>query len=215
MLSREVFDAEAFLTAAGPGRTMLTYPPKRHLFEEGAKGDAVFYIVKGQVELRVVSKEGKERVVGLLGPGAFAGEGCLAGNAVYLSSARASTEATVVRVEKQTMAQALEDHPQLSQRFMAFLLARASQVEADLVDQLFNSSEKRLARLLLTLAEGGKETEMRAVKTPPSQEVMAARVGTTRPRISYFLNKFHKVGLIQYDRELKVNPSLLSEFIDE
>jgi CRP-like cAMP-binding protein len=177
--------------------------------------DAVFYIQKGHVELSVVSKQGKERVVGVLGRGAFLGEGCLAGHPRYLASARASTEAAVARVETATLAKALKDHPELSQRFMAFLLLRNSQVEADLVDQLFNSSEKRLARLLIMLAQIGQEAELRPVVTPISQEVMAARVGTTRSRINYFMNKFRKLGLIEYNGELKVHSSLLNVIIRE
>jgi CRP/FNR family cyclic AMP-dependent transcriptional regulator len=134
----------------------------------------------------VVSKQGKERVVGLLEPGTFVVEACLAGQPFYLASARAATEATLVRVEVATMLQAIHDHPKLSQRFMAFLLLRNSQIEADLVDQLFNLSEKRLARLLIMLAQVGQKAHLRTVPAPISQEVMAARVGTTRPRINYF-----------------------------
>ena len=144
-------------------------------------------------------EQGKERVVGLLGPGSFIGEGCLGGQPVYLASARASTEATVIRVEAETMVQAIHEHPELSERFMAYLLLRNSQIESDLVDQLFNSSEKRLARLLIMLAQVGQEAELRTVVTPISQEVMAARVGTTRSRINYFMNKFRKLGLIEYN----------------
>ena len=210
MASQEVFDTEAFLTTVGAGRTISTYKAKSYIFRQGMECSAVFYIQEGQVELSVVSKQGKERVVGVLSPGAFLGEGCLAGHPRYLASARASTEATVARVETATLAKALKDHPELSQRFMAFLLLRNSQVEADLVDQLFNSSEKRLARLLVMLAQVGQEAELRTVATPISQEVMAARVGTTRSRINYFMNKFRKLGLISYNGKLEVHPSLLN-----
>ena len=213
--SSESFDTEAFLTTVGAGRTISTYKPKSYIFRQGMACEAVFYIQEGQVELSVVSKQGKERVVGVLGPGAFLGEGCLAGHPRYLASARASTEATVARVETATLAKALNDHPALSQRFMAFLLLRNSQVEADLVDQLFNSSEKRLARLLVMLAQVGQEAELRTVATPISQEVMAARVGTTRSRINYFMNKFRKLGLIEYNGDLKVHSSLLNVIIRE
>ena len=209
------FDTEVFLTTVGAGRTITAYKPKSTIFRQGAKCDAVFYIQKGHVELSVVSQQGKERVVGMLGPGSFLGEGCLAGHPIYLASARASTEATVARVDTETLRQALKDHPQLSERFMAFLLLRNSQVEADLVDQLFNSSEKRLARLLIMLAQVGQKAELRTVVTPISQEVMAARVGTTRPRINYFLNKFRKLGLIEYNGDLKVHSSLLNVIIRE
>ena len=207
------FDPEAYLTTVGAGRTMSTYKAKSYIFRQGTDCDAVFYIQKGQIELSVVSKQGKERVVGLLGPGAFIGEGCMAGHPRYLASARASTEATVARVEGATMARALNKHPEMSQRFMAFLLLRNSQVEADLVDQLFNSSEKRLARLLIMLAQVGQEAEMRTVATPISQEVMAARVGTTRSRINHFMNKFRKLGLVEYNGQLKVHSSLLNVII--
>ncbi len=213
--SSKAFDTEAFLTTVGAGRTITTYKPKSYIFRQGTECDAVFYIQKGQVELSVVSQQGKERVVGMLAAGSFLGEGCMAGHPLYLASARASVEATVARVETPTLRQAMKDHPELSERFMAFLLLRNSQVEADLVDQLFNSSEKRLARLLVMLAQVGQEAELRTVATPISQEVMAARVGTTRSRINYFMNKFRKLGLIEYNGELKVHSSLLNVIIRE
>jgi len=210
-----VFDAQAFLTTVGAGRSLSTFKAKALIFRQGAECDAVFYILKGIIDLSVVSAQGKERVVGQLEPGAFIGEGCLAGHPRYLASARARTEATVVRIDTKTLAQALNEHPELAQRFMAFLLLRNSQVEADLVDQLFNSSEKRLARLLLMLAQVGTEAKLRTVSAPISQEVMAARVGTTRQRINYFLNKFRKLGLIEYNGELKVHSSLVNIIIRE
>jgi len=209
------FDTEAFLTTMGAGRTITTYKAKSYIFQQGTACDAVFYIQQGRVELSVVSQQGKERVVGILGAGSFLGEGCLAGHPRYLASARASTEATVARVETATLAQAMKDHPELSERFMAFLLLRNSQVEADLVDQLFNSSEKRLARLLVMLAQVGQEAELRTIAMPISQEVMAARVGTTRSRINYFMNKFRKLGLIEYNGTLKVHSSLLNVIVRE
>jgi CRP-like cAMP-binding protein len=209
------FDTEAFLTTVGAGRSLATLKAKAIIFRQGAECDAVFYILNGLVDLSVVSAQGKERVVGQLGAGAFIGEGCLAGHPRYLASARAATEATVARIDSSILKQALNDHPELAQRLMAYLLLRNSQVEADLVDHLFNSSEKRLARLLLMLAQVGKEGELRTVSTPISQEVMAARVGTTRPRINYFLNKFRKLGLIEYNGELKVHSSLLNIIIRE
>ena len=213
--SKEAFDTEAFLTTVGAGRTISTYKAKSYIFRQGTECDAVFYVQNGQIELSVVSQQGKERVVGMLGARSFLGEGCLAGHPRYLASARASTEATVARVESATLRKALKDHPELSERFMAFLLLRNSQVEADLVDQLFNSSEKRLARLLVMLAQIGQEAELRTVAMPISQEVMAARVGTTRSRINYFMNKFRKLGLIEYNGELKIHSSLLNVIIRE
>ncbi len=213
--AKEAFDTEAFLTTMGAGRTISTYRAKSYIFLQGTECDAVFYIQKGNIELSVVSQQGKERVVGMLGAGSFLGEGCLAGHPRYLASARASTEATVARVETAILREAMKDHPELSERFMAFLLLRNSQVEADLVDQLFNSSEKRLARLLVMLAQVGQEAELRTVATPISQEVMSARVGTTRSRINYFMNKFRNLGLIEYNGELKVHSSLLNVIVRE
>jgi len=208
-----VFDAEAFLTTVGVGRTITTYKAKSYIFRQGAECDAVFYILTGHIDLSVVSKQGKERVVGQLGPRAFVGEGCLAGHPRYLASARASTEAIVIRIETKTLAKAINEHPELARRFMAFLLLRNSQVEADLIDHLFNSSEKRLARLLIMLAQVGQEAELRTVSAPISQEIMAARVGTTRSRINYFMNKFRKLGLIEYNGTLKIHSSLLNVII--
>jgi len=209
------FDPDKFLTTVGGGRTITTYRPKTFVFQQGITCDAVFYIQKGQVELTVISKQGKERVVGMLGPASFIAEGCLAGHPLYLASARALTPATVARIEKDTMIEAMRLHPELSERFMAFLLLRNSQIEADLVDQLFNSSEKRLARLLIMLAQVGQEAELREVTTPISQEVLAARVGTTRSRINQFMNKFRKMGLIEYNGHLKVHSSLLNVIVRE
>jgi CRP/FNR family transcriptional regulator, cyclic AMP receptor protein len=216
MVSPQHFDAEAFLTTVGAGRTVAVYKPKNCIFRQGTKCDAVFYVQTGRVELVVLSKQGKERVVGMLGPGAFIGEGCLAGHPLYLASARAATEATVARVDSETMRRELHDHPELSERFMTFLLLRNRQIEADLVDQLFNSSEKRLARLLIMLPQVGQEAELRTIVAPISQEVMAARVGTTRSRINYFMNKFRKLGFVEYNNgELKVHSSLLNVIIRE
>jgi CRP/FNR family transcriptional regulator, cyclic AMP receptor protein len=209
------FDTEAFLSTVGAGRTISTYRPRTYIFRQGTKCNAVYYLQQGHIALSVVSKEGKERVVGLLGPGSFVGEGCLGGQPVYLASARASTEAVLLRIETETMIRAMHGHPEMSERFMAFLLLRNSQIESDLVDQLFNSSEKRLARLLIMLAQVGQEAELRTVVTPINQEVMAARVGTTRSRINYFMNKFRKLGLVEYNGHLKVHSSLLNVIVRE
>jgi CRP-like cAMP-binding protein len=211
----EPFDVEAFLTSAGAERTIETFAPKRSIFRQGDRCGAVYYVQRGGIELSIVSREGKERVVGLLGPGSFLGEGCLGGQPVHMASARAATETTVTRVAVKEMVRAMHEHPALSERFMAFLLLRNGQLEADLVDQLFNSSEKRLARLLLMLSQVGQQAEVRTVVTPISQQMMAARVGTTRSRINSFLNKFRKLGLIEYDGELKVHSSLLNVIVRE
>jgi CRP/FNR family cyclic AMP-dependent transcriptional regulator len=210
------FDAESYLTTVGAGRTISVYKKKSMIFQQGGPCDAVFYILAGQVDLSVVSKQGKERVVGQLGPRSFIGEGCLAGHPRFLASARVLVEATVARIETKTLSKALNEHSELARRFMAFLLERNSQVEADLIDQLFNSSEKRLARLLIMLAQIGQAAELRTISGPISQELMAARVGTTRSRINYFMNKFRKLGLIEYKNgELKVHSSLLNVVIQE
>jgi CRP/FNR family transcriptional regulator, cyclic AMP receptor protein len=209
------FDTEAFLSTVGAGRTISTYRPRSYIFRQGTKCNAVYYLQQGHIELSVVSKEGKERVVGLLGPSTFVGEGCLGGQPFYLASARALTEAVLIRIETEMMIRAMHEHPEMSERFMAYLLLRNSQIESDLVDQLFNSSEKRLARLLIMLAQVGQEAELRTVVTPISQEVMAARVGTTRSRINHFMNKFRKLGLIDYNGHIKVHSSLLNVIIRE
>ena len=209
------FDTESFLTTVGAGRTISTHRPKSYIFRQGTKCNAVYYLQQGHIELSVVSKEGKERVVGLLGPSTLVGEACLGGQPVYLASARASTEAVLIRIETETMIRAMHEHREMSERFMAYLLLRNSQIESDLVDQLFNSSEKRLARLLIMLAQVRQEAELRTVVTPINQQVMAARVGTTRSRINYFMNKFRKLGLIEYNGTLKVHSSLLNVVIRE
>ena len=210
-----IFDAEAFITTVGKGRTNAVYKTKSFIFRQGTKCDAVFYIRQGQVQLTVVSVQGKERVVGILGPGTFIGEGCLAGHPVYLASARALSESTVVRVETDILREAINNHPEMSKMFMEFLLLRNSQIESDLVDQLFNSTEKRLARLLLMLTRVGVEAKMQTIPAPLSQELLASRVGTTRPRINYFLNKFRKLGFIEYNGVLKVHSSLLDVVLRE
>ena len=209
------FDADLFLATVGSGRTSATYKAKSNIFRQGAKCDAVFYIQTGQVQLTIVSKQGKERVVAILGPGSFIGEGCLAGHPFYLASARAMMECTIVRVEANTMKEAIQEHPEMSRMFMAFLLDRNTQIESDLVDHLFNSSETRLARLLIMLAQVGKEATIQTIAAPVSQELLASRVGTTRSRINYFLNKFRKLGLIEYNGTLKVHSALLNVVLTE
>ena len=211
--SAEVFDADAFVNTVGAGRSRATYKAKEYVFRQGTKCDAVYFIRDGQIQMTVVSKHGKERAVGIFGAGAFIGEGCLAGHPLYLASARALMPSTVFRVETETLREAINDHPEMSRLFMAFLLQRNSQIEAELVDHLFNSSEKRLARLLIFLAQVGHEAAFRTVAAPISQDVLASRVGTTRSRINYFLNKFRKLGLIEYNGKLKVHSSLMNVVI--
>lgn len=204
------FDAEAFLTSVGAGRSAARYPAKKRVFRQGDPADAVFYIQEGKVKLTVVSEQGKEAVIAMLGTGDFFGEGCLAGQPLHIATAVAMSDSAIARIEIDTMIRVLRDEPKLSEMFMAFLLSRNIQFEADLVDQLFNSSERRLARILLLLANFGKEGKMETVIPKISQEVLAAKVGTTRSRVNYFMNKFRKLGFIEYNGALKVHSSLLN-----
>jgi len=204
------FDAQAFLTSVGAGRSTANYQAKENVFRQGDPADAVFYIQRGKINLTVVSEHGKEGVVAMLGAGDFFGEGCLAGQPLHMASAVAMADSTISRIEMGTMIRVLHEEPQLSERFMAFLLSRNIQFEAELVDQLFNSSERRLARILLLLANFGKEGRMETVIPKISQEVLAARVGTTRSRINFFMNKFRKLGFIEYNGGLKVHTALLN-----
>jgi CRP/FNR family cyclic AMP-dependent transcriptional regulator len=209
------FDAQTFLASVGAGRTTRKYKARQTVFQQGDTADAVFHILEGRVRLMVVSEQGKEGVIAILGPGDFFGEGCLAGQRLHMASAVALTPSNIVRIERDTMIGVLHDEPKLSEMFMTFLLSRNVQFEADLVDQLFNSSEKRLARVLLLLANFGKGTKMEAVIPKISQEVLAARVGTTRPRINFFMNKFRKLGLIEYNGGLTVRSSLLNIIVHD
>ena len=204
------FDADAFLTSVGAGRSTIKYKASNGVFRQGDPANAVFYIQKGKVKLTVVSEQGKEGVIAMLSAGDFFGEGCLAGQPLHISSAVAMSDSTIARIEIDTMIRVLHEEPKLSEMFMGFLLSRNIQFEADLVDQLFNSSERRLARLLLLLANFGKEGKMETVIPKISQEVLAARVGTTRSRINFFMNKFRKLGFIEYNGGLKVHSSLLN-----
>jgi CRP/FNR family cyclic AMP-dependent transcriptional regulator len=209
------FDAHAFLISVGAGRVTKKYKAKKTIFQQGDPADAVFYIEEGSVNLTVVSQQGKEAVVALLGAGDFFGEGCLAGQQLHMASAVATTASTIATIEKDTMIGVLHDEPKLSEMFMTYLLSRNIKFEADLVDQLFNSSEKRLARVLLLLANFGKGSKLEAVIPKISQDVLAAKVGTTRPRINFFMNKFRKLGLIEYNGGLKVHSSLLNIIVHD
>lgn len=216
------FDARLFLASVGAGRNHVTYAPKEVIFCQGDPADAVYYIEKGGVQITVVSDQGKEGVVAMLKAGEFFGEGCLAGQDVHMGSATAVGEAVVVSIDKATMIRVLHEQPKLSEMFMAFLLLRNIQIEADLVDQLFNSSERRLARILLLLANFGKDGKLEMVIPKISQETLAARVGTTRARINFFMNKFRKLGLIEYSGGtpsqgggLKVHSSLMNIIVHD
>jgi CRP/FNR family cyclic AMP-dependent transcriptional regulator len=208
------FNAQAFLDTVGVGRFIGKYAAGEAIFLQGDPAEAVFYIQKGKVQITVVSKQGKEGVIAVLGAGEFFGEGCLAGQPLHIATAMAAVDAAIVKIEKQTMIRVLSEEPSLSQMFMSFLLSRNIQVEADLVDHLFNSSEKRLARILLLLTSIGKEGKMESIPRI-NQEILAARVGTTRSRINFFMNKFRKLGFIEYNGNLKVHSSLLNVIVHD
>jgi CRP/FNR family cyclic AMP-dependent transcriptional regulator len=210
------FDVNSFLSSVGSGRSMVKYQPKKVVFQQGDPADAVFYIQSGKIQIGVVSEHGKEAVIAMLGTGDFFGEGCLTGQPLYLASATAMAESTIARIEKQAMIRVLHDEPAFSEMFVTFLLGRNIQFEADLVDQLFNSSERRLARVLLLLASFGKEGKLEAVIPRISQEVLAAKVGTTRSRINFFMNKFRKLGFIDYNNGgLHVHSGLLNVIVHD
>lgn len=204
------FDVHAFLATIGEGRKAMHFPTKQTIFTQGDTTDAVFFLQTGKVRLTVVSKTGKEATIGILSDGSFFGEGALAGQALRMGSATAMTDCTVLRIEKKAMVDTLHREHTLSDLFTAYLLARNIRYEEDLVDQLFNSSEKRLARVLLILAHFGKEGVPETVVPKISQETLAEMVGTTRSRVSFFMNRFRKLGLIHYNGGLQVHSSLLN-----
>jgi CRP/FNR family cyclic AMP-dependent transcriptional regulator len=204
------FDPATYLSKVGEGRSIAVYPQKQMIFRQGDPADSIFYIQKGRVKLTVVSKQGKEAVIALLGKGDFFGEGCLAGQSVRMATAVAISECSVVRLTKSSMVSVLRKEAAFSDLFVAYLLSRNIRIEEDLVDQLFNSSEKRLARVLLLLANFGKEGRPEPVIAKLSQETLAEIVGTTRSRVSYFMNKFRKLGFIHYNGGLEVHSSLLN-----
>jgi CRP/FNR family transcriptional regulator, cyclic AMP receptor protein len=207
---KRAFDPGTFLATIGEGRKSLTISKKQEIFTQGDAADAVFYIQKGKVRLTVVSKAGKEATIGILNEGNFFGEGSLAGQPLRMGSAAAMTDCQLLRIEKKAMMSALHREHTLSDMFVAYLLARNIRYEEDLVDQLFNSSEKRLARVLLMLAHFGKEGVPETVVPRISQETLAEMVGTTRSRVSFFMNRFRKLGFIHYNGGLQVHSSLLN-----
>ena len=204
------FDPGLLLRKLGDGKTVLNYRDKQSIFSQGDVADAVFYIQKGKVKITVVSKRGKEAVIAILQEGDFFGEGCLSAQPLRISTASAMTRVTVVRLDKSVMVGLLHKDPEFAEMFIAYLLSRNIRVEGDLVDQLFNSSEKRLARLLLLLAHYGKDSKPETVIPKMSQETLAEMVGTTRSRVSYFMNKFRKMGFIDYNGSLHVHSALLT-----
>ena len=206
---RVVFDLRTFLGSAGVDGTIAKYRQSSVIFSQGDPATHVFYIQKGAVKVSVLSRTGKQAVVGMLGPGDFFGEGCLAGQSRRMATASATSPSAVLRVEKTCMLELLQTQPSLAERFLSHMLARNIRMEADLVDQLFNSSEKRLARVLLLLARYGKPDQpLRVPKL--SQETLAEMVGTTRSRVNFFMNKFRDLGFIEYNGDIKVNSALLT-----
>ena len=209
------FDPKVFLATINGGRTISNYKKGKIIFSQGKPSDAVFYIQKGKVKVTVISQQGKEAVVAILGPDEFCGEGCLTGQSMRLATATAMTECQIMRVEKTTMIDVLHAEPTFSEMFVSYLLKRTVRIEADLVDQLFNSSEKRLTRALLLLANFGKDGLPEPITAPVSQEMLAEMIGTTRSRVSFFMNKFRKLGLIDYNGHLKIHSSLLNVVLHE
>jgi CRP-like cAMP-binding protein len=204
------FDVKLFLDSAGLGRKVAEFRGKETVFAQGDPAENVMYIQEGGVKLSVVNEGGKEAVVAILGPGDFFGEGCLAGQSICIATATAIAPTTVLVIEKGEMIRALHEEHTFSDRFIAHMLARNVRVEEDLVDQLFNSSEKRLARTLLLLARYGAQSQPQKVLPKVSQEMLAEMIGTTRSRVNFFMNKFRKLGFIRYNGEIHVNNSLLS-----
>src|SRR5271169_406099 len=209
------FDAQAFLDSAGVSRKVKEFKRAQLVYAQGDAAESVIYLQSGGVKLTVVNEVGKEAVVAVLGPGEFFGEGCLAGQPVRIGTAAAITPTTVLVIEKSEMFKVLHEEHDLSDRFIRFMLARNIRIEEDLVDQLFNSSEKRLARTLLLLARYGREDQPHGLLPKVSQEMLAEMVGTTRSRVNFFMNKFRKLGFIKYNGGLQINTSLLSVVLHE
>ena len=209
------FDPAVFLATVDSGRTLSDHHRNEVIFTQGDPADAVFYIKSGKVKITVISEQGKEAVVAVLGSDEFCGEGCLAGQTRRMATATTMSECEIMRVEKAAIIRVLHDEPGFSEMFVSHLLARTIRVEEDLVDQLFNSSEKRLARALLLLANFGKDVRPEPVIAKVSQETLAEMIGTTRSRVSFFMNKFRKLGLIDYNGHLEVHSSLLNVVLHE
>jgi CRP/FNR family transcriptional regulator, cyclic AMP receptor protein len=209
------FDPLLFLASVGHGRTISKYAKGQKLFSQGDAADSIYYIQKGKVKVLVVSEHGKEAVVAILGADEFCGEGCLTGQRFRIATAMAMTECDIMRIEKEAVTRVVHEEPAFSEMFVAHLLQRTMRVEEDLVDQLFNSSEKRLARALLILANFGKEGRPEPIIAKVSQETLAEMIGTTRSRVSFFMNKFRKLGFIDYNGTIEVHSSLLSVVLND
>ena len=209
------FDTASFLAQPGEGRSTTRYRKNQVVFSQGDPADSVFYIQKGKLKVTVVSERGKEAVAAILDPDEFCGEACMAGQALRLVTVSAMTDAVVVRIEKPEMIRLVREQPAFSQMFMTHILNRTIRVEADLIDQLFNSSERRLARLLLLLANYGSEGKPEPILAQISQETLAEMIGTTRSRVSFFMNRFRKLGFISYNGNIEVHKSLLNLVLHE
>ena len=210
------FDLAAFLETAGVGRRVVQLQPKQVFFTQGSSADSIFYLRAGRAKLTVVSQEGKEATVALLTPGEFVGEESLASvGALHMATATAISACTALKIEREEMIRVMHEEHSLSEMYMKFLLARSMRTQADLVDQLFNSSEKRLARILLLLAEFGKPGEPEPFVPPITQETLAEMIGTTRSRVSFFMNRFRKLGLIEYNGRIRVHKSLLNVILHD
>jgi CRP/FNR family cyclic AMP-dependent transcriptional regulator len=213
--AKDAFDAQEFLAKVGVGKTILQFEKNETVFVQGDAADTVYYIQKGKIKLTVISKHDKEAVVGILGPGQFFGEGCMNGHLLRIATTTAMESCVITGITKQAMKIALHDQPTFSEMFVAYLLTRNSRIEEDLIDQLFNSSERRLARMLLLLSHFGKEGPPQLITPNISQETLAEMIGTTRSRVSHFMNKFRKLGLISYNGHIEVNSSLLNAVLHD
>jgi CRP/FNR family cyclic AMP-dependent transcriptional regulator len=212
---KNTFDPQVYLESVGASRTAKNFKRKQPIFSQGDRADSIVYVQNGGVKLTVVNESGKEAVVAIFGPGDFFGEGAMAGQTIRMGTATAIAPTTVLVIEKDEMTRVLHAEHELSDRFIAYMLARNIRVEEDLIDQLFNSTEKRLARTLLLLARYGKEDQPEQVLQKVSQEMLAEIIGTTRSRVNLFMNKFRKLGFIEYNGKIKINSSLLTVVLHE
>jgi CRP/FNR family transcriptional regulator, cyclic AMP receptor protein len=214
-LVKPVFNPHEFLAQIGPGKTVSQIRKNQVVFGQGRAADCIYYLRHGRIKLTVTSEQGKEAVVGIIGPEQFFGEGCLTGQPMRICTARALEDCEVTSIMKHALSAALHDEPTLSELFIAYLLTRNSRIEGDLIDQLFNSSEKRLARLLLLLANFGENGSTKPIDAKISQETLAEMIGTTRSRVSHFMNKFRKSGFINYNGTIEVHRSLLNAVLHD
>jgi CRP/FNR family transcriptional regulator, cyclic AMP receptor protein len=214
-MGKDAFDPKRFLEKVGSGKAVLIFQKNQNVFAQGDIADAVFYIQEGKVKLTVLSEQGKEAIVGILSPGQFFGEGCLNGHPLRISTTTTMEKSIITSIAKEAMIAALHEEPKFSELFIAYLLTRNSRIEEDLIDQLFNSSERRLARLLLLLANFAKEGSPQPINPNISQETLAEMIGTTRSRVSFFMNKFRKLGFINYNGKIEVNSSLLGAVLHD